>query len=66
MTMRERLSGLNIQQQRQLQVAFEQQFSQFVDVGNNKFIGVNVSSIKHLKVEESAGVWAYGEIKGKG
>lgn len=61
--MRERLNSLSIDQQRRLQYAFEQQFSQFVEIGDNKFVGVNVSPLKNLKIIESAGTWAYGEIK---
>lgn len=65
MTMRDRLNALNIQQQRQLQVAFEQGFAQFVELGDGHFVGVNVAPIKHLAITESAGSWAYGIIKGK-
>jgi len=63
--MRDRLNALTIEQQRQLQYAFEQQFAQYVDVGDKKFVGVNVQHIAHLKILESAGAWSYGEIKGK-
>jgi hypothetical protein len=43
---------------------FEHEFSQFVCIGNNRFIGVNVKNIKHLEIEQEAGVWAIGKIKG--
>ena len=64
-TMRDRLNNLSIDHQRQLQYAFEQQFSQFVEIGDSKFVGVNVKHIAHLQIEESAGTWSYGTIKGK-
>ena len=67
MTMRERLNSLSLNQQRILQYSFENQFSQYVELPNNKFIGVGVQSLKNLKIEESAGTWSYGSIiKSKG
>ena len=64
-TMRDRLNDLTVEQQRQLQYAFEQQFAQYVEIGDGKFVGVNVKSIPHLEILESAGTWSYGRIKGK-
>jgi len=63
MTMLDRLNNLTVDQRRRLQYAFENQFSQYVEIGNGKFVGVNVTTLKHLKIEESAGTWVYGEIK---
>jgi len=63
-TMRDRLNDLSVDQQRQLQYAFEQQFSQYVEVGDKMFVGVNVTPIEHLEILESAGTWSYGRIKG--
>lgn len=63
MTLRERLNRLSIDQQRQLQYAFEQQFAQHIDLGDGHYVGVNVKSVKHLKPLEQAGTWSYGEIK---
>ena len=64
MTMLERLNNLSVDQRRRLQYAFENQFSQYVEVGQGKFVGVNVQPLKNLKIVENAGTWAYGEIKG--
>ena len=64
-TMRDRLSNLSLEQQRQLQYAFEQQFAQYVEVGSDEFVGVNVQHIAHLDIVDSAGTWSYGKIKGK-
>ena len=63
-TMRDRLNRLTVQQQRQLQYSFENQFSQYIELPDNKFIGVGVQSLKHLQIEESAGTWSYGTLKG--
>ena len=65
MTMRDRLNALTIDQQRQLQYAFEQQFSQHVSIGDGKFVGVNVQQVPNLQILESAGTWSYGTIKGE-
>ena len=58
------IDKLEPEQKRQLMYAFEHQFAQYVSLPNNKFVGVNISPLKHLEIEESAGVWAYGEVKG--
>lgn len=63
-TMRDRLDSLSEEQRSQLQYAFENQFSQYVDIGDNQFMGVHVTPIEHLEVIESAGAWSYGRIKG--
>ncbi len=42
--------------------AFEQEFAQYVELPDGKFIGVNVEPIKHLRIQESAGSWHYGDI----
>ncbi len=62
---KEVIDGLPPQQKGQLMHAFENEFSQFIRLPDNKFIGVNVQTIKHLKIIESAGCWFYGIIQGK-
>jgi len=63
MTFRERLDKLEPKQLSLLQYAFEQQISgQFVELPNNKFIGVNVEHVKNLSIEESVGSWSYGTV----
>ena len=64
-TMRDRLNALSLEQQRQLQYAFEQQFAQHVEINNGYFVGVNVEPVAHLEILESAGAWSYGKIKGR-
>lgn len=58
------IDRLEPEQKRQLMYAFEHQFAQYVSLPENKFVGVNVSPLKHLEIEKSAGVWAYGTVKG--
>jgi len=65
MTMLDRLNNLTVEQRRRLQYSFEQQFSQYVELPDGKFLGVGVDSLKHLQVEERAGTWSYGTIRGK-
>ena len=62
---KEILDGLPEQDRRQLYHAFENEFSQYIRIGTDRFLGVNVRPIKHLEITESAGAWAYGKIKGK-
>jgi len=57
------LDTLSKSQRKQLMYAFENEFAQFVELPNKKFVGVYVRPIKHLKVEASAGNWYYGTIK---
>jgi len=64
--LRDILDSLPEQQRKQLMYAFENEFAQFVELPGKKFIGVNVEPIKHLKITESAGKWATGDIGGKG
>lgn len=59
------LDSLPNEQKRQLMYAFEHGFEQFIELPEGKFVGVNVTPIKHLEVTESAGKWAIGNVKGK-
>lgn len=61
---KEILDKLKPDQKRLLMYAFENEFSQYITLPDNKFIGVNAHNIKHLQVEEQAGKWAYGSVKG--
>lgn len=63
-TIKEILDSLKEHERQQLMYGFEHEFSQFVCLSNNKFIGVNVKNIKHLKIEQEAGNWATGTIQG--
>ena len=64
MAIKDALDKLSDEQRRQLMYAFEHQFSQFIKLANKKFVGVNVKPIKHLRIDEEAGVWSIGEVLG--
>jgi hypothetical protein len=61
---REALASLTEQQMQLLRYAFEHGYTQYVELAESKFVGVNCLSVPHLTVTESTGVWAYGFIKG--
>jgi hypothetical protein len=63
-SIREILDELREHERQQLMYGFEHEFAQFVCLPGKKFIGVNVKGIKHLKIEQEAGVWAVGSIMG--
>ena len=42
--------------------AFENEFAQYIELGNSKFVGVNVEPLTNLRILEAAGVWSYGTI----
>jgi hypothetical protein len=63
-TIKEILDSLRDHERRQLMYGFEHEFSQYVCLSGGRFIGVNVKTIKHLEIEQEAGVWATGKIKG--
>ena len=54
-----KLSG---DQHQQLMTAFEQEFSSFIELPNNMFLGVNLSPLPLLEVTCREGVWSYGRI----
>ena len=64
MTIKETLNTLSEKERRLLMYAFEHDLGQHVTISGNRFIGVNVEHTKSLSVEESAGVWAIGRVKG--
>ena len=43
--------------------AFEQNTDQIITLDNDRFLGVNISDVEHLVVEEEAGAFSYGYIK---
>lgn len=57
------LDSLHPEQRKLIFYAFEHDMSQYIKLDNNRFIGVNITHLPFLKIEESAGVWAIGEIK---
>jgi hypothetical protein len=41
--------------------AFNGHITQYVELNNNKFIGVNIN-MPNFTIEEQAGVWSFGTI----
>ena len=60
---REILDSLVDSERNRLMVAFENDFEQYIELPNDKFVGVNVGPVCNLQILESAGQWAYGNIK---
>lgn len=64
MTIKETLNSLSEKERRLLMYAFEHEIGQHITLDDNRFIGVHVEHTKSLEIEESAGVWAMGKVKG--
>lgn len=60
MSIKSTLDSLTSEQRRRLYHAFDNNFSQYIELDDSKFIGVNVSNAPDLIVEEQVGVWTYG------
>jgi len=45
---------------RLLMYAFEQGLAQHIELPDNKYVGVNVDRLPHLRPEQESGVWSYG------
>lgn len=58
----ELLKLLTKEQKHQLRYAFEQGISQYIELPNNKFVGVNLQPTSVLKILESKNEWSAGEI----
>lgn len=63
MTIKETLTSLTDKERRLLMYAFEHSLSQYVSIQDNRFIGVNVTHIRSLEINQEAGVWAVGKVK---
>ena len=63
-TIKETIDSLKEYERRQLMYGFENSFSQYICLPGGRFIGVNIGNVKHLEIEQSAGVWALGKIRG--
>ncbi len=64
MSIKSKIEGLTIEQRRLLAHSFDNMFNQYIEFGDNEFIGVHLDLEKHknLKIEETVGVWSYGKI----
>lgn len=65
MSIKQHIERLTVQERRQLSHAFDCEVSQFIEFGDNEFVGVHLDHkrIKHLQVEENLGIWSYGRVK---
>jgi hypothetical protein len=54
---------LDPEQRKQLMCAFEAGTHQYIELPDDKFIGVNVPSLDYLEVTDERGDFAYGNIK---
>ncbi len=61
MSLKSKLDNLIVKDRRRLMHAFEMHISQFVQLPDNYFVGVNISS-PNFKILEHVGAWSYGEI----
>jgi len=49
-------------QKKQLMYAFEQEIAQYIKLDDDIFVGVNVTFLTNLIIEEESGVWACGRL----
>jgi len=56
------LENLSKENYDQLMCAFENEYTQFVELRDKRFIGVNIKPNPKLKILETAGTWSYGEL----
>ncbi len=63
MSIKSEINKLSLQERRKLAHAFDRGFSQFITTGD-RFVGVNIDTkkLRHLHIEEEAGVWSTGKI----
>ena len=61
MSLKSRLDNLKIEQRRRLMHAFNGHITQYIELNNNKFIGVNIN-MPNFAIEEHAGAWSFGTI----
>ena len=61
MSLKSKLDSLTVNQRRLLLHAFEMHISQFVNLPDDHFIGVNIST-PSFRMIETVGVWSFGKI----
>ena len=60
--LREAINNLSEGDRQQLMYAFEEGLSQWIELPDGKFVGVNVQGLPQLTIIEQSGLWAYGDI----
>lgn len=65
MSIKQKIEQLDLEQRRQLSHAFDHEFSQFVKLNDDEFIGVNINpeNYHNLEITEQVGVWSTGKVK---
>ena len=63
MTLKQALDALPQEKKAVLMFAFEQQIPQYVELANNKYLGVKTQVFPNLVPEITLGDWSFGEIK---
>ena len=61
MTIKNILNDLPKHKRDQLMQAFEHEYMQIVDLGDGKFLGVNVLPSPSIEIIEQAGAWTYAK-----
>ena len=56
------LQNLSKEDKQQLMIAFDEEFSQFIELPGERFIGVNIEPGPDFVVIETRGQWSYGEL----
>ena len=64
-SIRNKLATLPASELAKLNYAFEHGLGQYIETGDNTFVGVNVGHFKHLDASETVGHWSHGIIKGE-
>lgn len=65
MSLKSKLDNLTVAERRRLMHAFEMHISQHVQLPDNYFVGVNIST-PSFKIIEQTGVWSFGQINSTG
>jgi len=59
---RDVIDALSPLERKTLEYAADNNIAQFIKLDEGKFVAVYVERMPHLKIEEQAGVWAYGSM----
>lgn len=61
-TIKEIMDSLRPEDRKLLNYAFEHELEQHIRLPDNKYVGVNIRTLKNLKAELAVGLWSYGSI----
>lgn len=63
MLIKDVLDTLDHKEKRLLMYAFEHDLTQYINLEDGQYIGVNTNRLKHLVPDQEAGVWSIGKVK---